>query len=163
MSHIQEYADLFKEAGDVLRETGHHSEALRFYEPMKKNIADLNSKFFFDIAICYQALGRKEDVRSSIKFIKDGERTADFQSASPSCTRAKDGWISCGVSAWSSGKWARGSFFGKRDCQRSNQTLALPATTRRFRYRDSDRRVGELDTERNAATFTIKTRWKVTP
>ena len=42
-------------------------------------MADLNSKFFFDIAICYQALGRKEDVRSSIKFIKDGERTVDFQ------------------------------------------------------------------------------------
>jgi hypothetical protein len=46
---------------------------------MKKNMAELSSKFFFDIAICYQALGRREDVRSAITFIKDGERTADFQ------------------------------------------------------------------------------------
>jgi general transcription factor 3C polypeptide 3 (transcription factor C subunit 4) len=70
---LEDYADLFKEAGDCLRETGHHSEALSFYEPLLATTEILDSRFYFDIAMCYQALGRQEDVRAAINHIRYGE------------------------------------------------------------------------------------------
>jgi general transcription factor 3C polypeptide 3 (transcription factor C subunit 4) len=70
---IEDYAELYKEAGDSLRESGNHLEALRFYEPLK-SIADLlDSRFYFDLAICYQALDRQDDVRAALDHIRYGE------------------------------------------------------------------------------------------
>jgi general transcription factor 3C polypeptide 3 (transcription factor C subunit 4) len=72
-SVVVENADLFKEAGDCLRETGHHEIALEFYEPILQQSSNLDSRFYFDIAICYQALGRLDDVRAAINHIKYGD------------------------------------------------------------------------------------------
>ena len=68
---------MFREAADTLREAGHHSEALRLYEPLMQIIERLDSRFYFDIAICYQALGRPDDVRSAIQKIRQGDKDAD--------------------------------------------------------------------------------------
>lgn len=70
---VEDYADTYKEAGDCLRETGHHVEALRFYDPLLSIADRLDSRFYFDIAICYQALGQADDVRSAINHIRYGD------------------------------------------------------------------------------------------
>jgi general transcription factor 3C polypeptide 3 (transcription factor C subunit 4) len=74
---VADYVDLYREAADALREAGYHSKALQFYEPLMDVMDILDSRFYFDIAICYQALGRLNDVRSAIQSIKHGDRTAD--------------------------------------------------------------------------------------
>jgi general transcription factor 3C polypeptide 3 (transcription factor C subunit 4) len=74
---VADYVDLYREAADALREAGYHSEALQFYEPLRDVMDILDSGFYFDIAICYQALGRVSDVRSAIRSIRQSDRTAD--------------------------------------------------------------------------------------
>jgi general transcription factor 3C polypeptide 3 (transcription factor C subunit 4) len=76
---IEDYAELYKEAGDCLRESGHHSEALRFYEPLKSIAELLDSGFYFDLAICYQALDRQDDVRAALDHIRYGENNPSAQ------------------------------------------------------------------------------------
>ena len=52
-----DYPDLFREAADVLRLTGHHNESLRFYEPLQQLSDYTDASFFMDMAECYKALG----------------------------------------------------------------------------------------------------------
>jgi general transcription factor 3C polypeptide 3 (transcription factor C subunit 4) len=74
---VLEHVDMFREAADTLREAGHHAEALRLYELLMHAFDRLDSRFYFDIAICYQALGRPNDVRSAIQKIRQGDKDAD--------------------------------------------------------------------------------------
>jgi general transcription factor 3C polypeptide 3 (transcription factor C subunit 4) len=76
--YFQEHPDLFRDIGDALRNAGLHQEALRYYEPLQKGPDGLDSRFTFDIAICYQALGRDSDVRRSIQALKNTARDANF-------------------------------------------------------------------------------------
>jgi general transcription factor 3C polypeptide 3 (transcription factor C subunit 4) len=48
-------------------------DALRFYEPLLPHRELLDSRFFFDIALCYQGLDRMDDVRAAINHIRYGE------------------------------------------------------------------------------------------
>lgn len=78
---MYEYPDLFREIGDALREEQLHQDALRFYEPLQKQPRVLDSKFYFDLAICYQALNRDDDVKrtmEALRFFKRGKRDAHF-------------------------------------------------------------------------------------
>ena len=68
---VLDYADLFRDAGDALQEAGHYELALRFYEPLKdKNLNLEDSSFFFDLALCYHALGRKEELSKCFEAVK---------------------------------------------------------------------------------------------
>lgn len=77
-AYINEYPDLFREVGDALRETKLHQEALRFYEPLKNKPELMDSRFCFDLAICYQALGRDEDYKSSLQIFKRNARDPQY-------------------------------------------------------------------------------------
>jgi hypothetical protein len=61
-----------------LREVGLHHEALQYYEPLRGLLEGKDSRFSFDIAICYQALGRDSDVRRSVQSLKSTVRDAHF-------------------------------------------------------------------------------------
>jgi general transcription factor 3C polypeptide 3 (transcription factor C subunit 4) len=66
-----DYADLFHEAGDALRVAGHHEHALRFYEPLKNLDSEvMDFPFYFDLAIAYHGLGRKQDMTECMEHIK---------------------------------------------------------------------------------------------
>jgi general transcription factor 3C polypeptide 3 (transcription factor C subunit 4) len=78
---VYEYPDLFREIGDALREEQLHEDALRFYEPIQRQPDGVDSRFYFDIAICYQALGREDDVNKTmdaLRLFKRGARDANF-------------------------------------------------------------------------------------
>jgi general transcription factor 3C polypeptide 3 (transcription factor C subunit 4) len=78
---VYEYPDLYREIGDALREEELHQDALRFYEPIRRQTQGIDSRFYFDIAICYQALGRDDDVKSTmeaLRLFKRGARDANF-------------------------------------------------------------------------------------
>ncbi|TID14027.1 Tetratricopeptide-like helical [Venturia nashicola] len=77
-AYINEYPDLFREVGDALREAKLHQEALRFYEPLKNKLELMDSRFCFDLAICYQALGRDEDYKSSLQIFKRNARDPQY-------------------------------------------------------------------------------------
>jgi general transcription factor 3C polypeptide 3 (transcription factor C subunit 4) len=80
-AYVYEYPDLFREIGDALREEQLHQDALRFYEPIQRQQEGVDSRFYFDIAICYQALGRTEDVNTTmeaLRLFKRGARDANF-------------------------------------------------------------------------------------
>lgn len=76
---LEDFVDLFLEAGQNLRQCNHHVEALRFYEALRIVGETLDAEFFFELAICYQALGRPDDVRGAIEGIKNGDRSASRQ------------------------------------------------------------------------------------
>ncbi|KAF2399821.1 hypothetical protein EJ06DRAFT_477529 [Trichodelitschia bisporula] len=78
ISYLYEYPELFREVGDALRESSHYTEALRFYEPLLNTPQVLDSVFYFEIAICYQALGRDEDVKRSIQHLKYNSKDPQF-------------------------------------------------------------------------------------
>jgi general transcription factor 3C polypeptide 3 (transcription factor C subunit 4) len=71
--------ELFLAAAETLRQYNHHAEALRFYEPLRNVAETLDAGFYFELAICYQALDRQEDVREAIEGIKHGDRSAGAQ------------------------------------------------------------------------------------
>jgi general transcription factor 3C polypeptide 3 (transcription factor C subunit 4) len=80
-AYVYEYPDLFREIGDALREEQLHQDALRFYEPIQRQRKGVDSRFYFDIAICYQALGRTDDVNTTmetLRLFKRGGRDANF-------------------------------------------------------------------------------------
>jgi general transcription factor 3C polypeptide 3 (transcription factor C subunit 4) len=77
-SYLHQCPYLFRDIGDALRGVGLHKEALRYYEPLQKGPDALDSRFSFDIAICYQALGRDSDVRRSIQVLRNSTRDANF-------------------------------------------------------------------------------------
>ncbi|KIW02795.1 hypothetical protein, variant [Verruconis gallopava] len=80
-AYVYEYPDLFREIGDALREEELHQDALRFYEPIQRQTQSIDSRFYFDIAICYQALGREEEVKrtmEALRLFKRGARDANF-------------------------------------------------------------------------------------
>jgi general transcription factor 3C polypeptide 3 (transcription factor C subunit 4) len=51
---------------------------LRFYEPLKKRPEALDSRFCFDLAICYQTLGREEDYKNSLQIFKRNARDPQY-------------------------------------------------------------------------------------
>jgi general transcription factor 3C polypeptide 3 (transcription factor C subunit 4) len=73
------YLGAFREAADSLREAGHHLQALQFYNALKKFDPSLNSRFFFDIAICYQALEMHDEMREAVQKMRYGERNPEMQ------------------------------------------------------------------------------------
>lgn len=77
-AYINEHPNLFREVGDALREAKLHQEALRFYEPLKNKLEAVDSRFCFDLAICYQALGRDEDYKSSLQIFKRNARDPQY-------------------------------------------------------------------------------------
>lgn len=81
ISWIREHAEVLREAAVALREAGMHRDALNFYEPLGCVVEELDSTYYFDIALCYQALGRTDDVRNSVKAIKRSGRGAEFELA----------------------------------------------------------------------------------
>jgi general transcription factor 3C polypeptide 3 (transcription factor C subunit 4) len=80
-AYVYEYPDLFREIGDALVVEQLHQDALRFYEPIQRQPQGIDSKFYFDIAICYQALGRDDDVKrtmEALRLFKRGARDVNF-------------------------------------------------------------------------------------
>jgi general transcription factor 3C polypeptide 3 (transcription factor C subunit 4) len=77
-AYINQYPDLFREVGDALREARLHQEALRFYEPLKNRLEAVDSRFCFDLAICYQTLGRDEDYKNSLQIFKRNARDPQY-------------------------------------------------------------------------------------
>jgi general transcription factor 3C polypeptide 3 (transcription factor C subunit 4) len=74
-----DYLELFREAADALRESGYFAEALEFYNVLKQANQSLNSRFYFDLAICYQALGRNNDMREAVQHMRYGDRDPTMQ------------------------------------------------------------------------------------
>jgi len=73
--------DLFLEVGDALQKASQHHDALRFYETLIKIREELDQSLFFNLAICYQALGRPEDVRKALMSLRQGPATPEAQVA----------------------------------------------------------------------------------
>lgn len=61
-----------------MREAKLHQEALRFYEPLKNKLEAVDSRFCFDLAICYQTLGRDEDYKNSLQIFKRNARDPQY-------------------------------------------------------------------------------------
>ena len=64
-----------------MREEQLHQDALRFYEPIQRLNQGVDARFYFDLAICYQALGRDEEVKKTmeaLRLFKRGARDANF-------------------------------------------------------------------------------------
>ncbi|KAF2433705.1 TPR-like protein [Tothia fuscella] len=77
-AYVREYPEIFREIGDALRESELYQQALQYYEALRTLPNEVDSRFCFDIAICYQALGRDSDVRLSIQSLKNTVRDAHF-------------------------------------------------------------------------------------
>ncbi|KAI5285945.1 transcription factor TFIIIC subunit tfc4 [Ascosphaera aggregata] len=59
-SHVEEYNDLFREAGDALRDAGLWSEALHYYLPLQHIPHCADTDLFMSIAKCHAGNGNHE-------------------------------------------------------------------------------------------------------
>ncbi|KAF2667206.1 TPR-like protein [Microthyrium microscopicum] len=72
---LHNYADLFMDAASTLKEAGLYQEALRFYEPLRVISESLKASYLFDLATCYEALHREDDVRKTILEMRQSKNT----------------------------------------------------------------------------------------
>lgn len=66
-SNLQDYYDLFRDVGDVLKEEGFYEEALVFYEPLISLMDHTEVKMNVSIADCYRALGNLQEAEQFLK------------------------------------------------------------------------------------------------
>lgn len=57
---VSEYSDLYREAGDALKEFKEYGEALRYYEPLKLHNLCNETGFWLDVAACSYVCGKKD-------------------------------------------------------------------------------------------------------
>lgn len=70
-ARIFDYADLFREAADALKEVGLFEEALRFYEPIQQTAEYADVSFFLAMADCCMKLSKYEDAESCYLTVAD--------------------------------------------------------------------------------------------
>ena len=63
-ARVYDYADLFREAADGLREAGLFEEALRYYNPLLQVTEYLDLSFYMALGECYQGSGKLEDAEN---------------------------------------------------------------------------------------------------
>ncbi|KAL9098728.1 MAG: hypothetical protein Q9163_005663 [Psora crenata] len=66
---IFDYPDLFREAANALRGRQYFEEALRYYQPLRRASAHSDASLFMEIALCYRAVGSKEEAEGCYKRI----------------------------------------------------------------------------------------------
>ncbi|KAI5295776.1 transcription factor TFIIIC subunit tfc4 [Ascosphaera acerosa] len=59
-AQVEDYHDLFVEAGDALREAGLHRAALRFYKPVQQLPQCADTNLFLSMAKCHSGLGEMD-------------------------------------------------------------------------------------------------------
>lgn len=63
-ARVYDYADLFREAADAIREAGLFEEALRYYNPLLQVTEYLDLSFYMALGECYQGCGKLEDAEN---------------------------------------------------------------------------------------------------
>jgi general transcription factor 3C polypeptide 3 (transcription factor C subunit 4) len=79
VDYLEDNAHLIVDAASALREAGNYSEALRFYESLQATNELIDTRTYFDMAVCYQALGRFDEVRAIIRNIREGPQNPDLK------------------------------------------------------------------------------------